>query len=57
MYILLFSIVCLGLAMFFAYHAYESDKGSNSILKYGALSAVCFIGVIVLTVMGSKGKV
>jgi|LakMenEpi03Aug12_release.lakeMendotaPanAssembly.Ray.scaffolds.fasta_scaffold4193501_1 hypothetical protein len=56
MYILLFTIVCLGLAMFFAYHAYESEKGSNSILKYGILSAVSFVGVIVLISMGAAGN-
>ena len=56
MYSLLFTVVCLGLALFFAYLAYQSEKGSNSILKYGALSVVSLIAVIVLLVMGAKGN-
>ena len=56
MYIFLFTFLCLALTFFFLYQINEYKNGPNSLLMYGLLSTISFIGFIVLSSIVISGK-
>ena len=49
MYIFIFTFLCLALTFFFTYQINEYKNGRNSLIMYGILSILSFIGFIVLS--------